>query len=149
GYTPDEMCELVESMLTQIGLKKDFTPLVLVIGHGSSSTNNPHLAAYGCGATAGGCGGPNARVIAQMANRRDVRERLSERGIKIPETTWFVPGMHDTCSDDVHIYEQDGLGELAERALLRAKRSLDEASRNNAHERCRLFGQVPLAISPE
>lgn len=149
GYTPEEMSQLVESMLTQMGLKRDFAPLVLIIGHGSSSTNNPHLAAYGCGATAGGCGGPNARVIAQMANRSDVRDLLAGRGIVIPESTWFVPGMHDTCSDDVHLYEQDGIGELAQKALVSAKKALEEASRNNAHERCRLFGEVSLQIAPE
>ncbi len=148
GYTDEEMAQLVESMLTQMGLKSGFSPLVLVIGHGSSSVNNPHLAAYGCGATAGGCGGPNARVIAQMANRPKVRALLSERGIEIPDQTRFVPGMHDTCSDDVSLYDHDDLGEAAEEALLRAQAALEQASRNNAHERCRLFGQVPLDLSP-
>ncbi len=60
GFKLDEMVGMVDRLLTDIGLKK-FSPIVLVIGHGSSSLNNPHESAYNCGACGGGRGGPNAR----------------------------------------------------------------------------------------
>ncbi|MCA9790925.1 MAG: DUF2309 family protein, partial [Candidatus Eremiobacteraeota bacterium] len=67
GYTPDEMAEVVGSVLKAMGLR-DLAPLVVVVGHGSSSLNNPHEAAHDCGACGGGRGGPNARALAAMAN---------------------------------------------------------------------------------
>jgi len=148
GYTDAEMAAIVARLLADIGLTSDFSPLVLVIGHGASSVNNPLLAAYGCGATAGGCGGPNARVLAEMANRVAVRELLRRRGIDIPAGTTFVGGMHDTTSDDVILYAKSDLDPAAERSLAVARRGLREASVANAHERCRLFHRVPTTIEP-
>lgn len=40
----------------------------------------------------------NARLFAAMANRREVRERLAEQGIRIPDDTWFIPALHDTTT---------------------------------------------------
>lgn len=149
GYTTLEMTELVKEMLLQIGLTHGFAPLVFVIGHGSSSTNNPHRAAYGCGATAGGCGGPNARVIAGMANSIAVREQLRLQGIDIPAQTSFVGGMHDTCTDDVILYDLEELEPSVRALVQQAEGELRVASERNAVERCRLFDQVPLGISPQ
>jgi uncharacterized protein len=44
-----------------------------------------------------------------MANRPEVRDRLRERGIDIPDDTWFIGGYHDTCSDDVELFDLDSL----------------------------------------
>ncbi len=44
-----------------------------------------------------------------MANRPEVRDLLRERGIDIPEDTWFVGGYHDTCSDDVEFFDIDAV----------------------------------------
>jgi uncharacterized protein YbcC (UPF0753/DUF2309 family) len=80
GFTIEEMATRVESLLKSIGLVKDFAPIVYVIGHGSSSVNNPHYAAYDCGACSGRAGSVNSRVICHMANQRiGVRELLCER----------------------------------------------------------------------
>jgi uncharacterized protein YbcC (UPF0753/DUF2309 family) len=41
GYTLEEMAARVASVLRGIGLTKAFAPLVFLVGHGSSSRNNP------------------------------------------------------------------------------------------------------------
>ncbi len=148
GFTPQEMSECVERMLREMGLTEMFAPLVFIVGHGSSSINNPHLAAYGCGATAGGCGGPNARVVARMANHPEVRALLFERGISIPQRTTFIGGMHDTCTDDVILDAPEDLNEEQAELLLRVRASFEKAGSLNAQERCRLFDLVDKDVNP-
>src|SRR5690606_5168212 len=63
GYTVEEMADVVERQLQDLGLVTNFARLVIFTGHGSSSLNNPHESAYNCGACAGGRGGPNARAF--------------------------------------------------------------------------------------
>jgi len=58
GYSLAEMASIVESVLRAMGLTTRFARLVIFVGHGSSSLNNPHEAAHDCGACSGGRGGP-------------------------------------------------------------------------------------------
>ncbi|RMG60467.1 MAG: DUF2309 family protein, partial [Bacteroidetes bacterium] len=62
GFTWDEMADRVAGMLKEIGLVRDFAPLVYLIGHGASSVNNTHYAGYDCGACSGRAGSANARA---------------------------------------------------------------------------------------
>ena len=50
GFTVEEMAVRVEGHLRGIGLIRDFSRVIYVIGHGSSSANNPHHGAHDCGA---------------------------------------------------------------------------------------------------
>jgi len=149
GYTIDEMATVVESALRTIALTEDFSPVVLVLGHGSSSLNNPHEAAHDCGATGGGRGGPNARAFAAFANEPGVRAALRARGIDIPAQTRFVGGYHNTCDGSLTYYDVESLpaGTIAE--LEQAQATLAEASRRESHERCRRFDGAPLSIDEE
>ena len=49
GFTDEEQADRVENFLRTIGLVSDYAPFVIMMGHGSSSQNNPHMAAYDCG----------------------------------------------------------------------------------------------------
>ncbi|HEU5187418.1 MAG TPA: putative inorganic carbon transporter subunit DabA, partial [Candidatus Saccharimonadales bacterium] len=109
GFTVQEMADRVEKMLRCIGLVKNFSQVIYVIGHGSSSANNPHHGAHDCGACSGKPGLVNARVFAYMANYQPVRELLKARGLAIPDTTQFVGALHDTASDEIMFYDQTAL----------------------------------------
>jgi len=148
GYTLEEMAGCVSRVLLDTGLPKGMARLILILGHGSSSQNNPHESAYHCGACNCGRGGPNARAFSQMANDPRVRALLSERGVKIPDETWFVGGYHNTCDDDVVYFDLDRLPISHRREFERAREKLDQTRERNAHERCRRFESAPLTLSP-
>ncbi len=148
GYTVAEMTSTVALVLRSMGLVRDFAPLVAFFGHGSTSVNNPHEAAYDCGACSGSKGGPNARAFAAMANHPEVRRALGESGIAIPGSTWFLGGYHDTGSDAVELFDLDRVPAALAGAVSELRRDLDAARALDAHERCRRFEHVGLDVGP-
>jgi uncharacterized protein YbcC (UPF0753/DUF2309 family) len=147
GYTLDEMTNLGERLLRDIGLTSSFARLVIILGHGSNSLNNPHNSAYNCGACGGGCGGPNARGLAQILSDVRVRERLKARGLAIPDDTIFLGGWHNTCNDSITYFDLDRLPKSHKQEFDRVRRELEETCDRNAHERCRRFISAPLNMS--
>ncbi len=149
GFTIDEMVTRVEGLLKSIGLIKDFAPIVYVIGHGSSSVNNPHYAGYDCGACSGRPGSVNSRVASYMANKKEVREALKQKGIVIPDTTQFVGGLHDTSRDDMMFFDEELLSpanaELHKKSVLAFAKALDL----NAKERSRRLVSIDSTLSAE
>ncbi|WP_428267805.1 YbcC family protein [Haliangium sp.] len=140
GFTISEMANIVAGALRTMGACDQLSPLFLVVGHGSSSLNNPHEAAHDCGACGGGRGGPNARAFAVMANHPKVRAALKARhGLDIPKNTWFVGAYHNTCDDAIIYYDTDLVPESHRADLAAAQATLDRARRLDAHERCRRF----------
>jgi len=148
GFTVDEMADRVEGLLRSIGLVKDFAPLVYVVGHGSSTINNPHYAAYDCGACSGRPGSVNARVVSYMANHPKVRQLLNKRGLPIPMTTHFVGALHDTTRDEIAFYDEIDLT-LAHRAHHHQNSAVFEQALDlNAKERSRRFSSINSKLSP-
>jgi hypothetical protein len=148
GFTVAEQADRVAATLENVGLVKNFAPLVVLLGHGAISVNNPHQSAYDCGACGGRHGSPNARLFAEMANRPEVRERLRARGIHIPDTTFFVGGLHNTTTDEVLLSDTERVPEALRRELTLFQQMMDQARMLSAHERCRRFESAPLTLSP-
>ena len=101
ALTVDERADLAEGVLRAIGLTTRFAPLVVLCGHGSTTTANPYEAALRCGACGGRDGTDNARTLVALLSDPDVRAALAGRGIEIPDGTAFVAARHDTTTDEV------------------------------------------------
>jgi uncharacterized protein YbcC (UPF0753/DUF2309 family) len=144
GFTVREMADIVRRVLEETGLRHSLSPLILVIGHGSVSLNNPHESAHDCGACGGGRGGPNARSFAQMANNPRVRQLLAAEGLPIDAATWFVGAQRNTCNNEVTIFDEDLVPDASRKTFARAMDAIHAARRREAHERCRRFDGVPL-----
>jgi uncharacterized protein YbcC (UPF0753/DUF2309 family) len=142
GFTVAEMAQRVEALLRSIGLIKDFAPLIYAIGHGASSVNNPHYAAYDCGACSGRPGSVNARVISYMANHQSVRAILRTNGIDIPDTTRFVGGLHDTTRDEIVCFDENELSPQLQHHHRKNIETFNKALDANAKERSRRFESI-------
>ena len=142
GFTIEEMAARVEGLLRGIGMVKNFAPIVYVVGHGSSSANNPHHGAHDCGACSGRPGSVNSRVFAFMTNHPKVRAILSSHGLVIPDTTEFVGGLHDTAADEIEFYDEQQLNSVNEEAHKKNKAAFEDALDLNAKERSRRFASI-------
>lgn len=147
GFSLDEMANIGERMLRDIGLTSNFARLVMFFGHGSYCLNNPHKSAYDCGACSGGMGGPNARALAMILNDPRVRKILLERGLEIPDSTRFIGGLHNTCNDSITFLDLDLVPISHFRDIENVQDVLQKVCARNAHERCRRFQSAPLTIS--
>ncbi len=87
-----------------IGLTYNFSPLVVLCSHGSTSENNAYASALDCGACGGRHGSSNAKILAQILNNPQIRLRLSENGINIPQKTIFIAAKHNTATDEIEFY---------------------------------------------
>lgn len=149
GFSVDEMAARVASLLENLGITKRFGKLIVALGHDTSSVNNPLLAAYSCAACGGRSGAPNARYLASIGNRPDVRQRLAERGIVIPADSVFVAGCYDTCAERIWWIDEELLPDSARAELRELDVILAEMCRRNALERSRRFASAPRHLTPE
>jgi uncharacterized protein YbcC (UPF0753/DUF2309 family) len=136
GFTLDEQVLTLETALRMMGLVRNFARLVLFCAHGSTTENNPFESALDCGACGGNEGKPNARVLAAMANRAPVRERLAKRGLIIPPDTHFLAGQVDTTTDKVQLFDLEDAPPTHRKDVARLYDDLREAAQLTSQERC-------------
>ncbi|GAA4227594.1 hypothetical protein GGQ68_004122 [Sagittula marina] len=142
----EEKAGLAAKVLTAMSLTQGHAPMVLLLGHGASTTNNPHESAYQCGACGGQAGDVSARLLAALLNDAETRAGLQWHGIEVPADTVFVAGLHDTTTDRVTLYP-DGLGKAHEETLAKARELLSRAGREVAAGRAkRLPGARPDTV---
>lgn len=148
GYTVAEMADRVQGVLRSAGATRHLPQLAIFVAHGASSANNPHFAAYDCGACSGRPGAPNARAFATMANQKAVRALLQERGFRIPESTHFVGAMHDTTADRIEYFDVNLIPDSHRAAFDKFRATMNAALVHNAKERTRRFEMVSRNLTP-
>ncbi len=148
GYSKLEMAKIVQGIIQMCGFKTEMSDLVVLMAHGSSSSNNPFKQAYGCGACGGNAGIPNSRAFGQMANDKEVRGELAKLGLTISEKTFFISGYHDTCTDEVHFFNIEDLPASHKSDFEKLKKKLHEACELNAFERCQRFTTFDTDAGP-
>lgn len=114
GHRPltfKEKADLISNALAGIGLTSVFAERVLIVGHASQGTNNPHQHGLNCGACGGQSGELNVRVFCQLANDGYIRTELKQRGIEIPKQTRFIPMVHNTTTDNLQVLDETELDE--------------------------------------
>ena len=140
---------LAEGVLQGMGLNQRIAPVVLLVGHGSQTANNPQKAGLDCGACCGQTGEVNARALADILNDSEVRKGLSEKGIKLPEDTWFIAALHNTTTDEVKLFDIEDLNSQAQEILPTLTSALREAGKACRAERAPALGLGQLTQKPE
>mgnify|MGYP005836887549 CR=1 FL=1 len=149
GIEPAHRAQLAEGILKGMSLRDGFARLVVLVGHGATSENNPHATGLDCGACGGHAGDANARVAAALLNDADVRIALLDRGIRIPRDTHFLPALHDTTTDHVRVYDVDRAPATHAADIEALRTSLEEASRRCRRARAASLGVAADGATPE
>ena len=148
GIPESDRANVAEFILRNMGLTRYFSPLVLLVGHGSTTSNNPQATGLDCGACAGQTGEVSARIASALLNDPFTRKKLAdEKSIIIPDETFFIPALHDTTTEEVTVFDTDILPESRKEDLVRLKNWLFQASQVSRLERAALLGIKDL--SPE
>jgi uncharacterized protein YbcC (UPF0753/DUF2309 family) len=135
-----ERVALAESVLRGMSLTRNFGSLLVLVGHGSHTDNNPNEAGLACGACCGKNGGVNARAAANLLNDRTVRAGLRQRGIRLPDHCWVLAAEHCTVTDQVRILDRDQVPDSHLLRLQELEQAFAEAGRAARRERASTLG---------
>lgn len=140
--------ELAARVLRAMSLTRDFPPLILLLGHGSQSANNPQAAGLDCGACCGQSGEVNARVLADLLNDPQVRQGLAGQGIELPAECRVLAGLHNTTTDEVQVFDSQALPAALAPNWQRLREALDAAAVQVRQERATRLGLEHLVERP-
>lgn len=140
GMSLQEQIHYAQTVLRLIGLTSGFAKLIVLCGHGSSSENNPYAAALDCGACGGNHGGINARLLASILNKPEVRQGLEECGMHIPFDTQFYGALHNTTTDEVELEVQDSPKPVYPELFAQLQADLNQAGQKTRQERGKKLG---------
>ncbi|MCC5935743.1 MAG: DUF2309 domain-containing protein [Lunatimonas sp.] len=135
GIPLEKQVEMAKTALKAMSLTENFAQFVMIIGHGSTSVNNPHATGLDCGACGGHTGEANAKVAAAVLNGKQVREALRKQGIAIPVDTVFLACLHDTTTDEVTVFNEDAVPESMVEDYTTLTTSLSKAAKATRAER--------------
>ena len=135
GIPLADQIEMAKGALSAMSLTDDFARLVLVVGHGSTTVNNPHATGLDCGACGGHTGEANAKTAALILNNPIVRAQLKKDGIIIPKDTLFVACQHDTTTDEVALFNEANIPATHLQDVAQLKTWLAKAGRATRSER--------------
>ena len=107
ALTDQDKADLAKAILDNLNLTT-YAPIVMLVGHGSHTSNNLHAAGLECGACGGQSGEVNVRVLASLLNDSKVRTLLNNIGINIPTDTQFVAALHNTTTDQLTCFDTNG-----------------------------------------
>ncbi|MEZ4936172.1 MAG: DUF2309 domain-containing protein [Crocinitomicaceae bacterium] len=130
-----QKAEMAKNALTAMGLKGKMAPIVLIAGHGASTTNNPHGSGLECGACGGHAGDVNALTAQEILNDEKVRIALAKMDIEIPSDTVFVACLHNTTTDEISYVNEDLIPSNVRQKLNEIQAQLDKASTRSRVER--------------
>lgn len=133
----EDQCAYATGALSAIGLVENFAEIVIFCGHGSQTENNTYATALDCGACGGRHGDTNAKILAKILNQKRVRDKLLESKIVIPQSTKFVAAKHNTTTDEVEIYLNDG---EESQNIIQLKQDLLRAKKMNNKTRAKQMG---------
>ena len=134
SFGTEDRIDLAKSVLTAMSLTEGFAPVVLLVGHGATVTNNPNASALQCGACGGHAGDVNARLLAHILNEPAVRSGLADHDIHIPDETHFLGALHSTTTDEVKVYDE-GAQPALQKTIPKIKAWLAEAGQLSRQER--------------
>ena len=139
GIPLNEQIAMAKNALGAMSLTDNFAEFVLIVGHGSTTVNNPHATGYDCGACGGHTGESNARVAAEVLNNKEVRAGLQKEDIFIPVKTVFLACLHDTTTDELTIYNEYDVASDQNAAFIELKQTLIDAGKSAREERSLRF----------
>lgn len=140
GIPQADRPSVAQSILRNMGMLKEFGRLILFVGHASTTSNNPQATGLECGACGGHSGEASARVAAALLNDSETRRGLKQKGIEIPSETFFIAGLHDTTTDEVLLFDGDGVPPSHHVDVAQLRRWLTLASRVTRLERAEFLG---------
>ncbi len=136
----DARTNAAAGMLHGMSLTADQARLIVLVGHGATSANNPHGSSLDCGACGGHAGDLNARAAVRLLNDPDVRAGLRARGLSLAEDCLFVAALHDTTTDDVRVLDAETIPPSHRAELARLEDDFTAAAARVRSERAPALG---------